>query len=50
MFLYHIWESLKQEKISNVICNAMRQFRIFLCSIHFIMQIENRTFNLQKSL
>ena len=49
MFLHHIWESLGQ-KTSNVICNAMRQFRIFLCSIHFIMQIENRTFNLQKSL
>lgn len=49
MFLHHIWESLGQ-KTSNVICNAMRQFRIFLCSIYFIMQIENRTFNLQKSL
>ena len=49
MFLHHIWESLEQ-KISNVICNAMRQFRIFLCSIYFIMQIESVIFNLQKSL
>lgn len=49
MFLYHIWESLGQ-KTSNVICNAMRQFRIFLCSIHFILQIESQTFDLQKSL